>query len=475
MIEKIFLIGFICIISPLLASTSIGQCVTLTPISEADALNITCLGVVDYKYFLPTTVSTVYLDQVARNQLSDPSLSSLPTQCQVSLKKAVCASVYLKCPANFSETDFKTYNYKIFSDVNSVYPLPFQRPCVSVCNNANSDCLGLLNLNNRALNCSATTDYSYGAFGVAYSVPSYPFPRTYDNIFGTSVCNAMPASNVVAGSSEPYIYAAKNGVCAGIISSLYVPPGNLLSSNVAPMQGPYVVQTIIETQLAASINALPVWLSPSCHLAMKKYFCGSYMLAPQPQRFHDVLVANSFDANTILGIEYQLGAAGVNISAYLQSVFYLPSYPTTQVCLDYLNSCGAFINASNVPALVPHCLATVNGVNQYPSVNQTITSVDLSPGLTIKYTTAPNKMSAASDQGYQPICPDGYATINFMLSYLSAVFSSYIPILYLVLLFCFSIVIWSYFFSLFLLLLSSIFFFSHFLFLLLFLTFFLTR
>jgi hypothetical protein len=236
----------------------------------------------------------------------------------------------------------------------------------------------------------------------------------------------MPASNVVAGSSEPYIYAAKNGVCAGIISSLYVPPGNLLSSNVAPMQGPYVVQTIIETQLAASISALPVWLSPSCHLSMRKYFCGSYMLAPQPQRFHDVLMANSFDANTILGIEYQLGAAGVNISAYLQFTFYLPSYPTTQVCLDYLNSCGTFINASNVPALVPHCLATVNGVSQYPSVNQTITSVDLSPGLTIKFTTAPNKMSAVSDQGYQQICPDGYATIDFILFYLSAVLSCYV-------------------------------------------------
>lgn len=412
MIEKVVLISSICIISSSLAATSIGQCLSLAPISEIDALNITCLGVVDYKYFLPAKLSTTYLDQLARNQLSDPSLSSLPTQCQVSLKKAVCASVYLKCPAGFSETNMSTYNYKIFSDVNSVYPLPFQRPCVNVCNNANMDCLGLLNLNNRALNCSATTDYSYGAFGVAYGVPSYPFPRTYDNKFGTSVCNSMPATDIVAGSSEPYIHASNNGVCAGIISSLYIPPGNLLSSNVAPMRGPYVVQTIIETQLAASINALPVWLSPSCHLAMRKYFCGTYMLAPQPQRFRDVLAANSFDANTILGIEYQLGLAGVNMSAYLRTTFYLPSYPTNQVCLDYLNFCGTFINASNVAALVPRCLSSVNGISQFPSTNQTITSVDLSPGLTIKYTTAPNKMSSASDGGYKPICPDGYESVT---------------------------------------------------------------
>ena len=412
MIEKIFLISSICIISPSLAATSIGQCVNLAQISQADALNITCLGVVDYKYFLPTAVSTVYLEQVARNQLSDPSLSSLPTQCQVSLKKAVCASVYLKCPPNFLETNLSTYNYKIFSDVRSVYPLPFQRPCVSICNNANRDCLGLLNLKKRALNCSATTDYSYGAFGVAYRVPSYPFPRTYDSKFDTSVCNAMPAINTVAGTSEPYIHASKNGVCAGIVTSLYVPPGNLLSSNVAPMQGPYVVQSIIEAQLAASINALPVWLSPSCHFAMRKYFCGSYMLAPQPQRFRDVLVANSFDPNAILGIQYKLGLAGVNVSAYLKSTFYLPSYPTSQVCLDYLNSCGTFINASKVPALVPHCQTVVKGVIQFPSANQTIATVDLSPGLSIKYTTAPNKMSTASDQGYKPICPDGYETVS---------------------------------------------------------------
>ena len=136
------------------------------------------------------------------------------------------------------------------------------------------------------------------------------------------------------------------------------------------------------------------------------------MLAPQPQRFRDVLVANSFDPNTILGIQYKLGLAGVNVSAYLKSTFYLPSYPTSQVCLDYLNSCGTFINASKVPALVPHCQTVVKGVIQFPSANQTIATVDLSPGLSIKYTTAPNKMSTASDQGYKPICPDGYETVS---------------------------------------------------------------
>lgn len=410
MIEKIFLLSSIYIFSPALAASSIGRCATLAPISPADALNITCLGVVDYAYFLPSTVSTVYLDQIAREQLSDVSLSTLPTQCQVSLKKAVCASVYLKCPPNFSETDLTTYNYKIFSDVNKAFPLPFQRPCVSVCTNANTQCLGLLNLSNRALNCSAQTDYSYGGFGAAYGVSSYPFPRTYDSRFGPSVCNAMPANNDVAGSSEPYVYASTNGVCAGIVSSLYVPPGNLLSSDLAPMQGPFVVQSIIESQLAASIKALPAWLSPSCHLSLRKYFCGSYMLAPQAQKFDDVLIANNFDARTILGIKFVLGSAGVNVSAFLKSTFYLPSYPTNQVCQDYANNCGAFINISEVASLIPRCGAIVNGIIQYPLVNQTITSVALSPVLVVKYTTAPNQMSTASESGYQAICPDGCVT-----------------------------------------------------------------
>lgn len=387
------------------AATSIGRCTTLQP-TESALFNTTCSDVVDYQYFLPASASTVYLDQIARSKLSNVELSFLPTKCQIALKKAVCASVYMKCPPNFSETNLGSYNFGIFSDVGKLFPLPFQRPCISVCENANGDCLGLLNLKNRAVNCFARTDYSYGVFGLLNNVTSYPFPYTYDITNGAN-CNNIPATVQIASTAEPYIFAASNGVCAGITTSLFVPPGNSISNDIAPMQAPYVVQSVIESALAVKMRALPAWLSPACHLSLRKFFCGSYMLSPQPQRFGDVLIANNFTAPVIMGIKAALGSYGVNVAAYLQETFYLPSYPSKQVCYDYRSACGAFINVSAVAALVPLCNSVANGVMKYPASDQTIASLPLSPTLIIKYQTSPNAMSDASDGDYKTVCPSG--------------------------------------------------------------------
>jgi hypothetical protein len=387
-------------------SASIGRCTALLPTTQSELLNTTCFGAVDYLYFLPASVTTVYLDQLARNKISSVELSVLPTKCQVSLKKAVCASVYMKCPPNFSETNLLTYNFGIFSDVGKAFPIPFQRPCSSICKNANNDCLGLLNLKGRAIDCFSRTDYSYGAYGFLNNVTSYPFPYTYDSSNGAN-CNSVPATVQVASTSEPYIFAASNGVCAGITTSLYVPPGNILSNNIAPMQQPFVVQTVIESVLSVQLQALPVWLSPACHLSLRKFFCGTYMLSPQPQRFGDVLVANGFPPPVVLGIKAALGSFGVNVTAYLKETFYLPSYPSKQVCFDYRSACGAFINVSAVAALVPYCDSTANGIMKYPSTDQTIASLPLSPTLVVQYRTSPNAMSDASDGSYRTVCPPG--------------------------------------------------------------------
>lgn len=409
MIQICLFLYVVLLVSSVISTPSVGQCTRLVPSSVASALNSTCLDVVDYLFYLPKNVSIDYLDQLSRNRLSDSSLSGLPTLCQLSLKKAVCSSVYLKCHPDYVEGDYKTYNYGIFSDVKKTFALPFQRPCVSVCQNANSKCLGLLNLQGKALNCTSLTDYSRGAFGVYYGVSSYKLPHTYDLSPSSTVCNSMTAVGSVASTSEIY-EASSNGACSGIINDLYVPPGNLISPNLAPMQGPHIVQSIIESQLASSFNQLPPWLSSSCHFALRKYFCGSYMLAPQPQRFGEVLVANNFSAATIQGIKFQLSVAGVNVSAYLKHTFYLPSYPSRQVCVDYRDSCGLFINASGLPSLIPKCDSIIRGIEQYPTTTQTISALPLSPTLVVKFQTQPNAMRSADDSSYSTMCPEGYAS-----------------------------------------------------------------
>lgn len=233
-------------------SQSTGKCTILTALSRELELNITCFGVIDYTYFLPTGMTTDDLNSKAFDQLSDARYLILPLKCQVSLKKAVCSNIYLRCPKFFDKVNLTTYDRSIFKDIGVNFPLPFQRPCVNICNNANYDCLGLLNIFGKAINCLERYDYSHTEYGKSIGNISYssPFPYFYDQSNNSKNCNNIPAVVTVAGTMEPYIYAEKGGACAGILTSLYVPSGPVISSSLAPMQKSYVVQSVIEKKLS---------------------------------------------------------------------------------------------------------------------------------------------------------------------------------------------------------------------------------
>jgi hypothetical protein len=211
-----------------LDSSSIGQCLSFTALTSKTERSLTCFGTVDYTFFLPIGLTLDEFEILARSKLNNEELNILPTKCKLSIKKAVCSNIYLKCPPNdFNLSLPMTWNYKIFSDIGRQYPLPYQQPCVSICHDANKDCLGLLNLLNLGLNCLERHDYSNGAFNNATSSSYHLFPYTYDHSNNVSLCNNMPATVQVADTLEPYVYAesGSGGVCTGIITSLYVPQG----------------------------------------------------------------------------------------------------------------------------------------------------------------------------------------------------------------------------------------------------------
>lgn len=122
----------------LLATASVGtssSCVKLAPTSQADGLNLACLGVVDYSYYLPTNLESSALNTIAKDQLADSRLAILPVGCQIALKKLVCSNIYRKCPDKIvlnDTTTFKGWNFNIYTDVTKTLPVPFQRPCVQV-------------------------------------------------------------------------------------------------------------------------------------------------------------------------------------------------------------------------------------------------------------------------------------------------------------------------------------------------------
>lgn len=211
------------------ATSAIGQCATLTP-----SPSLVCSYAIDYPFFLPAGYAATDLDTLAKSKLDDSRLSIAPVGCQIALKKLVCSNIFLKCQPGVDLTElspYSTWNFGIYSDLVPVpipspgVPVPFQRPCKDVCDNANSQCFGLLKLFGLDQDCTATRDYSSGLIPVK--------PYQYDSTNNPAVCNSMTATFEVASAAEPYLGATKNGACAGIITTLFVPPGPAISPSLS--------------------------------------------------------------------------------------------------------------------------------------------------------------------------------------------------------------------------------------------------
>lgn len=354
-----------------------GSCVNIT----GSRLSSLCYDVVDYEYFLPTGMSQAALDSAVSSSIGS-QLSILPQSCRNSLRKLACSQAFLKCHTN---------NFNIYSDLNLMIPVPFERPCSSVCTSVDSACMGLLSFFGVSNNCSARYDYSYGRF------PSL-LPKRYDSSNNPSICNAMTSTATLSDTKENYI-GGPSGVCYGIVDKIYVPPASSLSSSFAVFQPPYVVQSLIERTLSEKLSVLPSYLSSECHLALKKYFCGSTFLYPHEINFLKTLLSSGISIGAFSGLSI---ANRIAIQSYY---FELPSYPSQDVCLDYQSKCSGFIAKANNSALVPSCDAMISpSIAKFPSVNQTISAVVVGRA-SVHFTTPPNSMSTAVDGSYETKCP----------------------------------------------------------------------
>lgn len=383
-----------------LEAMSTGTCGFLDP---SLALTTTCNGAVDYSFYLPSGVTSAKLNQIATAQLNQTSIAILPEACLRSLKNLVCSKIYLKCIPGLVATNTSTYNYDIYSDVSQFIPLPFQRPCKSVCKNVANQCLGLDPLLGFSQDCSSKTDYTFGA------MPLLPKPFAYDQITSSTKCNTMTAAYRIQSTSEPYIHANDPaGACYGVVKNIYVPPAQLVSASLAPLQSSYVVQTAIETGLLANFKQLPVFLSKKCYTALKVYLCSSYMLAPAAQSFKDAFTKIGIQSTTLQNM-------GVNVSALFDYPFSLPSYPHQSICRDYQAACGAFIQMSGQASLSPNCAAVSSGVAKFPSASQVVATMTLPTGGALTFSTSPNNAqdsTTSSSTAYQTSCPQGYVVPN---------------------------------------------------------------
>jgi hypothetical protein len=197
----------------------------------------------------------------------------------------------------------------------------------------------------------------------------------------------------------------------------------------------------------------------------RKFFCGTYMLQPKIQNFGEVYLVNGYLSLNRTDTVRDLSS---NIK-YIQKMdeikfireinafnIYLPSYPGKFVCTDYGSNCAGMyvhiyiyiymcvyidifihmylytymciyidifshtslyiyvhtyiglIYSAGVPQLVPQCDAIISNISLYPSNTQTVLTVPITSTYGENFQSPPNMMAESTDNGYKPVCPEGY-------------------------------------------------------------------
>lgn len=360
----------------IIGALNMASCVEL-PKEYASPLVNMCGPIINYPFFLPANKSITDIITKINLGLSDTSIHSLPVSCQESIVKIVCAKAFLKCIPDVKLSNISTYDHTTYSsEVGVSFPIPFQRPSVSLCDDLLLKCSYFSELLLPTMNCSTQAyDYSFGALNASQ------LPLEFDPIASSSNSNIIAATILSLGADSELYLRQSDGACAGIVTDIYIPPASLVSSALPPLLPPYAIQTQIESILAANFAILPVFLSPSCQLAIREYFCSSYFLKPT--------------------LVYYLGIPA-----------HFPSYPSYSVCTKYEQQCGAFIGlaaASGETSVVPNCNATVanSPIRLYPTTTQVVYAN--SDG-SVVIETPPNTLSNTTVQlsDFSSDCPAGF-------------------------------------------------------------------
>jgi hypothetical protein len=128
----------------------------------------------------------------------------------------------------------------------------------------------------------------------------------------------------VAAHTQIYLGANDaSSACYGITTELFVPAAPSVDSRLAPLQEPYVVQSIIEKSIQAKLAQLPVYVSAKCQAAARKLACGVALMAPELQ-------------------------ADAAVQKYLGKELHMPRFPHRSVCTAYNAACLEFITVANL-------------------------------------------------------------------------------------------------------------------------------
>jgi hypothetical protein len=359
--------------------------------------NDVCYGIVNYPFYF-TRNDTLYSKNAEMlSYFASDFIRHLPESCPSALLKLLCSSTYPMCITGVDIHNESTWSDAIYSEVGEYYPLPYTRPCMSLCDDAMSQCFGNANVFGISTNCNATEAYGRDIYDVSKVLV---YPRKYDRNNGGE-CNSMTSMIVrVEGVREEYAVKSGRGVCSEVLKELYIPRSSTISPQLSPFQQPYAIQNILENQVEQLLNSLPPWLTTECYYSLKTFVCLSKMIRPVKQSMREVFGYNNVSDKVV----QQLQVLGIDMKAFLDYNVSLPSYLSTSVCLDYTAKCADFMPFVRSTPLDAHC----DDTTKFSSLSQTVLSTVLK-GVNQKldFRSYPYNATVLHG-GYEPKCPSGF-------------------------------------------------------------------
>lgn len=200
-----------------------------------------CSSVVDYAYVIADDSSADTMNAAVRGLAERYYVEYFPTACKESLKRALCAQVYLPCEGGVA----------------------VKKPCASLCEaTAGQDgvCSGLME-----------------RFGYQ---PDCTDSDIFDASNDPAMCNALPnveGKSLVADRNEAYV----GSVCKNYVEHYFVPEASAYYAPLAPMPLPNLFQGYQETSAADWISKMPKFVSQECNTAFRKVACATMFMKPQ--------------------------------------------------------------------------------------------------------------------------------------------------------------------------------------------------
>lgn len=249
-----------------------------------------CDGLIDYNFYIPENVTQATLGTIAATMARGFD-GALSFWCLGTIKRDVCAKVYLPCPKqtfNISmepiEDNFKWNNQPLLE--GGISALPFNRSCRSGCQAIVDSC--------------GTEGELLGAIPDCDEISNTTGVGVYSSSSEECTTTLSSSTLYVASGIEPYLYAS-SGTCAGMVDYLYTGVWDPVSVSrsfmfgdldyrpslaLAPLLGWYLNQVIVEILvdiLWRMVELSTFSRSDECIEADRMFMCGIAFPYPQKQ------------------------------------------------------------------------------------------------------------------------------------------------------------------------------------------------